>query len=119
VRRETGKEYEVKVFDDKDVANHIDLEPCGGAREGVGEASVGECAGRPLSRESFQLPSADTVVQAEGNMGTRVIASAFLTRRGRRPRHAQTFLAWEPGGLGIDRHVKCRSVSGRLKAASR
>jgi hypothetical protein len=119
VRRETGKEYEVKVFDDKDVANHIDLEPCGGAREGVSEASAEEGAGRPLSRESSQLPGADTVVQAEGNTGTRDIASAFLTRRGRRPRHAQTFLVREPGYLEVDRHAGCRSASERRNVASR
>jgi len=119
VRRETGKESEVKVFDDKDVANHIDLEPCGDVREDVGEASVEECAGRPLSRESLNLPGADTVVQAEGNTGARVIASAFPTRRGRRPRHAQTFLAREPGYLEVDRHARCRSASGRRNAASR
>ena len=45
MRRETGKGYEVNVFDDKDVANHIDLEPSCGAREGVSEASAEECAG--------------------------------------------------------------------------
>lgn len=43
----------MKVFYDEGLANHIDLEPCGCAREGAGEASVEERAGRPLSRESF------------------------------------------------------------------
>ena len=41
VRRETGKEYGVKVSDDKDVASHIDPKPCVVARESEGEASVG------------------------------------------------------------------------------
>jgi group II intron reverse transcriptase/maturase len=41
----------VKVHYDKGVANHIGPEPCAGLREGVGEASVGEHAGQPLSRE--------------------------------------------------------------------
>ena len=53
VRRETGKEYGVKVSDDKDLASHIGPKPCVGAREGGGEASVGECTGRPLSLENY------------------------------------------------------------------
>jgi RNA-directed DNA polymerase len=52
VRRETGKEYEVKVLDDEGVAIHIDPEPCIGVREGDGEASAGEHVGPVLSRES-------------------------------------------------------------------
>jgi len=55
VRRETGKEYGVKVSDDKDVASHIDPKPCVVAREGEGEASVGACAGRKLSLEIYLL----------------------------------------------------------------
>jgi hypothetical protein len=41
----------VQVHYDEGVAIHIGPEPCAGAREGVGEASVGECIGQPLSRE--------------------------------------------------------------------
>jgi len=40
----------VKVRHDEGVANRIGPEPCAGAREGAGEASVGECIGQPLSR---------------------------------------------------------------------
>ena len=40
----------VKVRHDEGVAIHIGPEPCAGLREGVGEASVGECIGQPLSR---------------------------------------------------------------------
>ncbi len=42
----------MKVHCDEGVANHIGPEPCAGLREGVGEASVGEHAGQPLSRET-------------------------------------------------------------------
>jgi len=52
VRRETGKEEVVRVHCDEGVANHVGPEPCAGNREGVGEASVGERAGQPLSREN-------------------------------------------------------------------
>jgi hypothetical protein len=40
----------VKVRYDEGVTNRIDPEPCTCAREGTGEASVGECTGQPLSR---------------------------------------------------------------------
>jgi hypothetical protein len=101
VRRETGKEYGVKVSDDKDLASHIDPKPCVDSREGVDEASVGACVGRKLSREN-KLLGADAVVNAEGNTKAFVIARTPSARRGRRTRHAQTFLAREPGSLGVD-----------------
>ena len=40
----------MKVRHDEGVANRIGPEPCAGACEGTGEASVGECIGQPLSR---------------------------------------------------------------------
>ena len=52
MRRETGKEQEVEVLYDEDVASHIAPEPCVVSREGHGEASAGDRAGWPLSRES-------------------------------------------------------------------
>jgi len=81
VRRETGKEYEVKVFDDKDVASHIDPKPCVGIREDAGEASVGESIGQPLSRERY-IQDADTVVNVEGNTLRRANASIAAVLRG-------------------------------------
>jgi hypothetical protein len=41
----------VQVHYDEGVATHIGPEPCAFAREGRGEASAGERAGQPLSRE--------------------------------------------------------------------
>ena len=52
MRRETGKEQEVRVLYDEDLASHIAPEPCALSREGPGEASAGARAGWPLSRES-------------------------------------------------------------------
>ncbi len=118
VRRETGKEYRVKVSDDKDVANHIDPKPCVDVREDVGEASVGACAGRPLSLENYLL-GADALVNAEGNTRTLATARALSTRRGRRTRHAQKFLVREPGYLGTGRGVCRWSASKRRIATSR
>jgi hypothetical protein len=92
----------VQVRHDEGVAIHIGPEPCAGIREDVGEASVGERTGQPLSRDSIDSPGADAVDSAEGNMSARAIASARMTRRGRRPWHVRTLLAREPGDLCPD-----------------
>ena len=44
----------MKVRHDEGVANRIGPEPCAGSREGVGEASAGECIGQPMSRERVE-----------------------------------------------------------------
>ena len=76
----------MKVRDDEGVANRICPEPCAGAREGTGEASVGECMGQLRSRERG-VPGADTVTCVEGNTYGRASASAHMPRRGRRTWH--------------------------------
>jgi hypothetical protein len=91
----------VKVHYDEGVAIHIGPEPCVGIREGVGEASVGERLGQPLSRESKIVPSADVVIMTEGNTDGYANASARPARRGRRPWHVRKLFAREPGGLGF------------------
>jgi hypothetical protein len=92
----------VQVPCDEGIANHIGPEPCAGIREEVGEASAGVRAGQPLSRDRKLIPGADAVCVAEGNMTECVNASMRATRRGRRPWHARTLLAREPGDLGSD-----------------
>jgi hypothetical protein len=67
----------VQVHYDEGVANHIGPEPCAGNREDVGEASVGERAGQPLSRDRKLIPGADAVCVAEGNMPKSANASAW------------------------------------------
>jgi hypothetical protein len=57
----------VEVHCDEGVAIHIGPEPCVGAREGIGEASAGDCIGQPSSRESALFPGADAVPLTEGN----------------------------------------------------
>ena len=118
VRRETGKEQVVQVHYDEGVAIRIGPAPCAGIREGVGEASAGVCAGQPSSRESGLYSGADAVLLAEGNTEGRVIASAWMTRRGRRPWHGQKLLVREPGDLtiGQQRQVK-RAVLVRIGKA--
>ena len=95
----------MQVHYDEGVAIRIGPEPCAAAREGNREASVGVCAGQPLSRESKIVPSADVVRITEGNTVGRISASACPARRGRRPWHAQKLLAREPGGLGFGLRV--------------
>lgn len=90
------------------LALHTGPESCGYDREVMVEALTGDRAGRPLSRESYLASGADVVDSAEGNTGGCAYASARSARRGRRPRHAWTLLAREPGGL----------TSGRLSIVS-
>ena len=49
----------MQVLYDEDVASHIDPEPCVVSREGQGEASAGDRAGWPSSRErsNFRAPT--------------------------------------------------------------
>ena len=96
----------MRVHYDEGVAIHIGPELCVSARKGRGEASAGESAGQPLSRESYFNPSADAVDSAEGNMGGCANASMRPVRRGRRPWHAQTLPEREPGGPTLGRGVR-------------
>jgi hypothetical protein len=65
----------VGVRHDEGLATHIDPEPCIGIREDEGEASAGERAGQPLSRESDLARGADAVSYPEGNTDGCAIAS--------------------------------------------
>ena len=96
----------MEVRYDEGIASHIGPEPCAGIREEVGEASVGECIGQPLSHENAIFPGADAVSGAEGDTTRHASASAWSARRGRRPWHVQTLLAREPGDLPIDLRPK-------------
>ena len=75
----------MRVRHDEGVANHIGPEPCAVVREDIGEASVGDRIGQPLSREIDVILGADAVLLAEGNTDGRVIASARPAQRGRDP----------------------------------
>jgi hypothetical protein len=96
----------VQVHYHEGIANHIGPEPCAGTREDVGEASAGERAGQPLSRDRKLFPGADAVCVAEGNMSKSANASAWATRRGRRTWHARKLLVREPGGLRVGRRLR-------------
>ena len=91
----------MQVHYDEGIANHIGPEPCAGAPVDVGEASVGERIGQPLSLENIFPLGADAVDKAESNTFWRAIASARTTQRGPRHWHVRTLFAREPGDLGF------------------
>ena len=93
----------MRVHYDEGIAIHIGPKPCVGPREVTGEASAGDRAGQPLSRESFVTPDADAFPTAEGNTDGGVSASPRTVRRGPRPWHVRTLLDREPGDLATDR----------------
>jgi hypothetical protein len=109
----------VQVHHDEGIANHIGPEPCAGIREDVGEASAGVRAGQPLSHDRKLIPGADAVCVAEGKTSERAIASAQMTRRGRRTWHVRTLLVWEPGdlqsGLSQDGQVRIGKARSRSR----
>jgi hypothetical protein len=110
----------VQVHYDEGVANHIGPEPCAGIREDVGEASVGERTGQPLSRDRKLIPGADAVCVAEGNISKSGNASTWATRRGRRHWHVRTFLAREPGDPTSDHgHAADLVRIGKARSRSR
>ena len=109
----------MQVHCNEGVAIRIGPEPCGVIREGGAEASVGVRAGQPLSHDIVLIPGADVFQTAEGNTRQRAIASAEVTRRGRRTWHARKFLAREPGDLQLDRRCQYRLTARIGKARSR
>jgi hypothetical protein len=109
----------VQVPDNKDIANHVGPKSCVAHREVRREALTGERIGQPLSHDRVDIPGADAVQVAEGNMSERAIASARMTRRGRRPWHVRTLLAREPGDLQSDRRRQYRPTARIGKARSR
>ena len=109
----------MQVPDNKDVANPVGPESCVPYREVRCEALTGGCIGQPLSHDRVDIPGADAVQVAEGLMSERVIASAWMTRRGRRPWHVRTLLEREPGDLQSDRRCRYRPTVRIGKARSR
>lgn len=110
----------MRVHHDEDVASHVGPAPCAVIREGSGEASAGERAGQPLSRERKLILGADAVVNAEGETMGCVSASASQTQRGRRTWHVRTLLAREPGDLQLDTSGHDRGVRiGKARSRSR
>ena len=110
----------MEVHCDEGVAIHIGPEPCVRARESMGEASVGERIGQPLSHERSKPREADAVRRAEGNTDGRVSASARTSRRGQRSWHVRTLFAREPGDPRSDQGACVELVRiGKARSRSR
>ncbi len=90
----------MKVLNGEDVASRTGPESCVAFREERGEALTGDCVGQPLSGVK-QLRDADAFRPVEGNTANDDIASHAPIPRRRRPWHAQTPPAREPGYLWI------------------
>jgi len=71
---------------DEGVASHIGPESCVCSRKAVGEALIGESAGRVLSRERSYFGALTASCSTEGNTGYTVIARCISAPRGHRPR---------------------------------
>ena len=111
----------MQVPHNKDIANHVVPESCVTHREVRREALTGVRTGQPLSHDRVDIPGADAVQVAEGNISRRVIASTWITRRGRRTWHVRTLLAREPGDLQLDRWRLDRPAArvGKARSQSR
>ena len=109
----------MQVPHNKEVAIHVVPESCVARRKVRGEALTGVRTGQPLSHDSCIVPGADAVQVAEGNLSKRAIASAWITRRGRRTWHVRTLLVREPGDLQLDRRRLRRRAARIGKARSR
>ena len=110
----------MRVRYDEGVAIHVGPEPCVRVREGTREASAGERAGQPSSRDSLIVLDADAVTKAEGHTSEGASASPRSIRHGQRPWHARTLLAREPGDLPPDHRPSGRLVRiGKARSRSR
>jgi len=87
---------------DEGVANHIGLESCAGAREGVGEALTEGRVGWVWSRETLRDRDADAMDVAEGTICCTASARGSRARAVGDLRHAGTHLAREPGDPATD-----------------
>jgi hypothetical protein len=108
----------VKVLCGEGVANHTDPESCAATREGRSEALTGDSVGQPLSGEN-QLRGADAFRPAEGNTARVAIARHRSAPRRRRPWHAQTPPAREPGYLWAVLAEFCKDRAGKAGGRSR
>ena len=109
----------MKVRRDEGLATHVGPEPCACLREEVGEASAGERTGQPLSRENWNFLGADAIDNAEGKTFGRAIASAWMTRRGRRTWHVRTLFVREPGYLTFGLRKDPQARIGKVRSRSR
>ena len=100
------------------LANHDDREPCAGAREGAGEASVAARAGQAIEPRNHRVRGADAVYESR-----KATPPAALSRVAGGPRavkdpvHVRNLHAREPGGPALARPAGHRAGrSGNAEA---
>jgi hypothetical protein len=104
----------VKVRHDEGVANRIGPEPCASN----GEASVGECTGQPLSRESFFPGRRRRSVGGRQYVGARHRKCPYGPAWSKNLAYADAPCLWEPGELafrplGLRPPVRVRKARSR------
>ena len=110
----------MEVHYDEGIAIYIGPEPCVGIREGVGEASAGECIGQPLSRE--RMVSREPTLSTERKATRRGAISRAPSRFGvvADPGMCRSFLY---GNRELSRSARCSPSSlvrgGKARSRSR
>ena len=107
----------MKVPDGNGVAIRAVPESCATHREVRREVLTEVRVGQPLSRELLFVRDADAFIMAEGNTGSRDIASASRILRGQRPWHVRTAFIRELRDLrvGHDGVVRVGKVTSRSR----
>jgi len=100
------------------LANHDDREPCVGAREGAGEASVAARAGQAIEPRNQRVRGADAVYESGRQYRRRRYRESLGGPRAvRDPVHVRNLHAREPGDPGLARLADHRAGrSGKAKA---
>lgn len=97
----------MRVHYDEGVATHVGPEPCAGLREEVGEASVGERIGQPLSRERMYYSRMPTLFRKRKAKWANAILRVFV----------QSGVVGDPGMYGRSLHGN-REISGLANRSS-
>jgi hypothetical protein len=97
------------------LASHTGPQPCAGAREGMGEASAGELAGRVLSRESnVEIGVPTPSRRSEGNTAraaiARLVSDSARSKTSRTPGSSPR-RNWETPAPALAKGVKVRVVN--------
>jgi hypothetical protein len=101
------------------VATHDDRESCSGGRDGAVEALTGARTGRVSSRVIMRIPSADTVIEVEGNTSTPTTRGAADRARSKTPCTYGAFLRENREILSSLAVMAPLAASGRRIVASR
>lgn len=107
----------MQVHDDERIANDIGPEPCVCIREGVGEASVGEHVGQPLSLENDTKLKRRRFAQSGRQHGVRALASVRRLHVVPDPGMRARLFTREPGEIMTGQ--RGWSAPGRGKTRSR